>query len=85
MAWQVYVCCDYCERYFMDMCEITKDQAFQFCMEKAHCVCNSVTKVRSLPIANPSNTRTLTCAHLSTCPYGSHSTKDSFPSLSQTL
>ena len=40
------MCCDYCEQYFLDMCEITKDVAYKFCMEKAHCVCNSVSKVR---------------------------------------
>jgi len=47
---QVYVCCDYCEKYFLDMCEITRDQAFQFCMEKAHCVCNSVSKGCAQPV-----------------------------------
>lgn len=41
---QVYTCCDYCESYFNEFCDVTPEETFKFCMERVHCVCNSVTK-----------------------------------------
>mmetsp|Transcript_44644 Transcript_44644/g.69849 ORF Transcript_44644/g.69849 Transcript_44644/m.69849 type:complete len:291 (-) Transcript_44644:161-1033(-) len=46
---QVNTCCDYCEYYFSTFCEVDYETVFQFCMEKVHCVCNSVTKKCAKP------------------------------------
>jgi len=40
----VHTCCDYCEYYFNRFCDTTPEAVFKFCMERVHCVCNSVTK-----------------------------------------
>jgi hypothetical protein len=45
----VYTCCDYCENYFNKYCEIDPASVFKFCMEKVHCVCNSVQKACAMP------------------------------------
>mmetsp|Transcript_40242 Transcript_40242/g.95549 ORF Transcript_40242/g.95549 Transcript_40242/m.95549 type:complete len:298 (+) Transcript_40242:243-1136(+) len=46
---QVFTCCDYCEWYFSRFCEVPKETIYRFCMEKVHCVCNSVTKSCAKP------------------------------------
>ena len=45
----VYTSCDFCEEYFNSYCDITASEVFKFCMEKVHCVCNSVTKPCAIP------------------------------------
>jgi len=40
----VYTCCDYCEYYFNKFCNVDPELVYRFCMEKVHCVCNSVKK-----------------------------------------
>eukprot|EP00286_Rhodomonas_abbreviata_P027724 CAMPEP_0181299146 /NCGR_PEP_ID=MMETSP1101-20121128/6178_1 /TAXON_ID=46948 /ORGANISM="Rhodomonas abbreviata, Strain Caron Lab Isolate" /LENGTH=306 /DNA_ID=CAMNT_0023404251 /DNA_START=24 /DNA_END=944 /DNA_ORIENTATION=- len=46
---QVYTCCDYCEQYFFKYCDAKYEDIFKFCMERVHCVCNSVTKACAKP------------------------------------
>jgi hypothetical protein len=49
----VYTACEFCESYFNKYCSIDTATVFQFCMEKVHCVCNSVLK----PCAKPRKDR----------------------------
>jgi hypothetical protein len=46
---ETYTSCDFCEEYFNKYCDIDPATVFRFCMEKVHCVCNSVQKPCALP------------------------------------
>ena len=49
---EVYTSCDYCEAYFNSFCDTDTATVFKFCMEKVHCVCNSVLKPCAKPKMN---------------------------------
>jgi hypothetical protein len=50
---EVYTSCDFCEDYFNTYCDVSAFEVFKFCMEKVHCVCNSVL----FPCATPDKKR----------------------------